>query len=202
MNTQNDPFRHFSPKQQKPAKARRVTNFLEAFKETAAKRPAKPVEAPVAELEPGSDLNVAEAFKQEEAKKQERERLARERMLAKQREEEEQTRFAAKQKEVERQIEALREAILKIAKSTQHLSREVEKAAFETPVMPGTYHLNFFEKLKSTLEIIKKRIDDSASWMHAFNQRKKRMPFYWQQVKKSGTKYLLSQERYMSTSAG
>lgn len=202
MTSTNDPFGHFAPKAQKPAQARRVNNFLEAFKESAVRRPAEPMATAYGELQPGTNLNVSAAFEYEERKKREEQIRIQERMMAQQKAEEEKARFEGRQKEVKKQIEQLRDAILKIAKSTQNVGMEIEKAAFEAPADPGIYHLNFFEGLKRALELIKKRLDDSATWMQTFNQRNKRMPFYWQQVRKSGTKYMMSQERSIATSAG
>lgn len=218
-NKQSDPFGHFNPSKSKIRT--RATSFLEAFKENADRQPkisnqssdfleafkasaanSRPVDALSSELRPGNDFSVSEAFKAEEAKKQENEQRFREVMMAKQREDEDRQRFLNKQKEVEKQIGLLRDAILKIAKSTQNFSSEVEKAAFEAPVNPGKYHLGFFEALKSTLEIIKKRLDDSASWMQEFNKRKDRVPFFWAQFKKSGTKYMLSSERSAQMAPG
>lgn len=206
MTNSNDPFGNFTSKGKKPSKPKNAASFLEAFKENAAVRPAvkrsDSLPTGVPELKPGVDLNVAQAVEVEEVKKREQAAAAKERMMARQKEEAERAKFKANQKAVEKQIDQLRATILKIAKSTKNLSWEVEKAAFETPVLPGTYHLNFFEKLKQALEVIKKRIDDSASWMGTLNKRNKRMPFYWKQVKKSGTKYMMSQERQVATSAG
>lgn len=217
-NNQTDPFGHFSSP--KPKSKLRATSFLEAFKENADRQPkisnqsADFLEAFKAsaansrgdtlpsELRPGNDFSVSEAFRAEESKKQENDRRFKEIMMAKQHEDEDRQRFLNKQKEVEKQIELLRDAILKIAKSTQNFSSEVEKAAFEAPVNPGKYHLGFFETLKSTLEIIKKRLDDSASWMQEFNKRKDRVPFFWAQFKKSGTKYMLSSERSAQMAPG
>ena len=215
-NSQSDPFGHFSPAKSK-TKAR-ATSFLEAFKENSDKQPgisnkssgfleafkasAANSGAISSELRPGNDFSVSEAFRAEEAKKQENDRRFKEIMMAKQHEDEDRQRFLNKQKEVEKQIESLRDAILKIAKSTQNFSSEVEKAAFEAPVNPGKYHLGFFETLKRSLEIIKKRLDDSASWMQEFNKRKDRVPFFWAQFKKSGTKYMLSSERSVQMAPG
>lgn len=217
-NSQTDPFGHFSSP--KPKSKLRATSFMEAFKENADRQPkisnqsADFLEAFKAsaansrgdalpsELRPGNDFSVSEAFRAEESKKQENDRRFKEIMMAKQHEDEDRQRFLNKQKEVEKQIELLRDAILKIAKSTQNFSSEVEKAAFEAPVNPGKYHLGFFETLKSTLEIIKKRLDDSASWMQEFNKRKDRVPFFWAQFKKSGTKYMLSSERSAQMAPG
>lgn len=202
MTSISDPFGSFTPKAQKPIQSRRVNNFLEAFKESAVKRPAELATPTYGELKPGTNLNVSAAFEYEERNKREEQIRVQERMMAQQKSEEEKARFKFREENVKKQIEQLREAILKIAKSTQNVSLEIEKAAFESPVAPGIYHLNFFESLKRALELIKKRLDDSATWMQTFNQRNKRMPFYWAQVKKSGTKYMLSQERSIATSAG
>lgn len=215
-NSQSDPFGHFSPA--KPKTKARATSFLEAFKENSDRQPgisnrsndfleafkasAANSGAVSSELRPGNDFSVSEAFRAEEAKKQENDRRFKEIMMAKQHEDEDRQRFLNKQKEVEKQIESLRDAILKIAKSTQNFSSEVEKAAFEAPVNPGKYHVGFFETLKRSLELIKKRLDDSASWMQEFNKRKDHVPFFWAQFKKSGTKYMLSSERSAQMAPG
>lgn len=206
MDSTNDPFGNFPPlggsRVRRPKQTQIADNFLEAFKESAIKRPVEPAAAAFGELTPGVNLNVSTAFEYEQRQKKEKELRIRERMIAQQKSEEEKVRQKNRQKEVQKQIEQLREAILKIAKSTQNVSLEIEKAAFEAPAAPGIYHLNFFEGLKRALELIKKRLDDSATWMQAFNRRNERMPFYWQQVKKSGTKYMLSNERSVATSVG
>jgi len=100
------------------------------------------------------------------------------------------------------QIQSLQEELKKLASSTQNLTREMQVATLQAPANPGIYHVGFFEKLKSTIIAIKKRVDESASWLSTLNSKGKKQDFYWSQVGKSGTKYMLSQERYMSNSAG
>lgn len=218
-NSQADPFGHFSSP--KPKTKLRATSFLEAFKENADRQPkissqannfleafkssatnSRVVDALPTELAPGNDFSVSEAFKAEEAKKQENDKRFREIMMAKQHEDEDRQRFLNKQKEVERQIESLREAILKIVKSTRNLSSEIEKAAFVAPVNPGRYHVGFFETLKNTLEFVKKTLDDGANWAQMFNKRQDKTPFFWAQFKKSGTKYMMSSERSAQMAPG
>jgi len=104
--------------------------------------------------------------------------------------------------EVKLQIKAIQDELKKLAQSTQGLAKEVEIAAKQAPVEPGTYHLTFFEKLRQTIIQFRRRIEDSRTWLAAFNQRAKRRSYYWYHYKKSGTKFSLSAERYMSTSAG
>lgn len=100
------------------------------------------------------------------------------------------------------QIEATLEELKKLAVSTKKLAQEVKIATQQAPVEPGVYHLSFFERLRQTIVLFRKRIDDSTTWLTAINQKSKKRNYYWAQVRKSGTKFMLSQERYMSTQMG
>jgi len=110
--------------------------------------------------------------------------------------------YTKEQQEIKLQIKAIQDELKKLAESTQGLAKEVEIAAKQVPVEPGVYHLTFFEKLRQIIIQFRQRIEDSRTWLAASNQRAKRRNYYWSQVKKSGTKFMLSAERYMSTSAG
>ena len=110
--------------------------------------------------------------------------------------------FRKEDQQTKLQIQSLQEEIKKLANSTQNLAQEVQVAAMQAPVDPGSYHVSFFEKLRQVIRDIKKRIDDSATWLSTMNVKGKKQSYYWSQVGKSGTKYLLSQERYMTNSAG
>jgi len=115
-----------------------------------------------------------------------------------------QERIIWKQEEekVRLQIAAILEELKKLASATQNLAKEAKVASEQVPVSPGEYHVSFFEKLRQTLILIRKRVENSATWLAAFNQRAKRRNFYWAQVRKAGTKFMLSQERYMATQVG
>ena len=110
--------------------------------------------------------------------------------------------YTKEQQEIKLQIKAIQDELKKLAESTQGLAKEVEIAAKQVPVEPGVYHLTFFEKLRQIIIQFRQRIEDSRTWLAASNQRAKRRNYYWSQVKKSGTKFMLSAERYMSTQAG
>jgi len=110
--------------------------------------------------------------------------------------------FKQEEQRTQLQIKAIQEELKKLVESTKELVKEVEIASKLEPVEPGVYHLNFFEKLKQLIISFRKKIEDSASWLSLFNQRAKRRSYYWAQVRKSGTKFMLSQERYMATQAG
>lgn len=114
----------------------------------------------------------------------------------------EQLVFSRKQEEIKAQIEAIQEELKKIIGEASELTSEVELAVEQSIVNPGIYHLNFFNKLRQILILLRKKITDSKTWMHTVNSRAKHRSFFWAQVSKSGTKYMLSQERYMSTQAG
>jgi hypothetical protein len=114
----------------------------------------------------------------------------------------EKTIWTKAEQETQMQIKVILEELKKLAISTQKLSEEVKIAAEQAPVAPGTYHVSFFEKLRQTIVLFRKRVEESATWLSAFNQKAKKRNYYWAQVKKSGTKFMLSQERYMATQAG
>lgn len=114
----------------------------------------------------------------------------------------EQLVYSRKREEIERQIKAIQEELKKILGETSELAQEFEVAVEQVIVEPGVYHLNFFDKLRQLLILLRKKISDSKTWMHTTNVRSKQRSFYWGQVVQSGTKFLLSQERYMSTQAG
>jgi len=110
--------------------------------------------------------------------------------------------WTRQEQETRLQVATILEELKKLAKSVKQLDQEVEVATAQVPVEPGIYHLSFFEKLRQTIILFRKRVEESVNWLAAFNQRAKKRNHYWGQFKKSGTKFLLSQERYMSTQAG
>jgi len=110
--------------------------------------------------------------------------------------------FSKTDQEAKLQVKALQAELKKLAASTKKLTKEVTIAISQEPVNPGVYHVNYLERLRGWLVLLKKRIDESATWLAEFNQRSKKRHYYWNQVKKSGTKFMLSQERYMATQAG
>lgn len=111
--------------------------------------------------------------------------------------------FSAEQQRTALQIRAIQEELKKLAKETEGLSREIKTAAVQTIVEPGTYHLSFLERLRELIKLIRKRVQESKTWLTEWNTYcKKKRNYYWLQVKKSGTKFMLSSERYMATQAG
>lgn len=149
------------------------------------------------ELKPNQTLNFQELAEAEERKKarnfeQDFFSLRKQEKLV----------WSQQEQQTKMQISAILQELKKLALATKNLAKQVDVAASQVPVEPGIYHINFFEKLKETIILFKKRIEESATWLSACNQRAKKRSHYWGQVHKSGTKFMLSQERYTATQTG
>lgn len=103
--------------------------------------------------------------------------------------------------QTKQQIEMIRQELAELAKALKNLHTEVQTAISQEPVDPGIYHINFYEQLRSFMVVLRQQIEDSRSWLAAFNTRKKKMG-YWGMFKKHGTTFGLSNERALATSAG
>jgi len=163
---------------------KKAQSFIEAFKKTSADKP-------------GSKLDLQELLKRRETKIRQQERTRHETIRR-----EEKIIFSREQQQVKLQIQTLQQKIKQLAKEQTGLMKEAEKTAFQAVANPGVYHLNFFERLINLLELARKKISESKTWLQLCNQRSKRRNHYWGQVKKSGTKFMLSQERSMATQTG
>ncbi len=148
------------------------------------------------ELKPNESVDVvsreAEIRREYERKLRQQEQLRRQEFEV----------FSARKQTEKKKIEALQAEVIELAKSIEKFDREVKTAAIQQTVNPGVYHETFFEKLASFIKSLSKKVNNASEWLAATNKRAKRQPFYWRQVKKSGTKFMLSQERYMATQAG
>jgi predicted RNase H-like nuclease (RuvC/YqgF family) len=110
--------------------------------------------------------------------------------------------FDRNEEEVKKQIKELQDQLKALAKDLAGLSQSMAKAIDEEVTSPGTYHLNFFEKLKQLIILMRKQVHESQNWLEISYSRKKAQNSYWSGFKKSGTKFSLSSERYMATSSG
>lgn len=110
--------------------------------------------------------------------------------------------FSAKEQETKAKVESLVVEVRKMSVAVKALEDQVQTAAFITPENPGVYHETFFEKLISFIKAMTKNVNSASNWLSTSTSKAKKNPYYWQQVKKSGTKFMLSSERYMSTQAG
>ena len=145
-------------------------------------------------------FNFAEFLKRREQRIRQQERG-----MADQQRRQEKVIFHQKEQSAKKEIEAIKQEILKIIKTTNGISAEIlsaEQSAMGNTVEAGTYHINFFQRIRRLLAIAKKNLAESAHWLEQFNNRKKAKGVYWQNVKKSGAKYQLSSERSVVTQTG
>lgn len=195
----------FSPFSQKKKKAQGSTNFIEALKGfgSSFKKQSKDAVLGIPSKPQSGDLKAEQPFNFEDyLKSKERQIVTREKQRYERKIQEERLIFHHKQEEAKLQIKAIQEELKKLASATSGLSVEVKKAVFTAAVEPGTYHENFFDRIRRLIEFARKKIVESKSWLETFNHRTKKRSHYWFNVKKSGTKFMLSQERYMSTQVG
>ena len=110
--------------------------------------------------------------------------------------------FNQEKQETQAQIKSIQEGLKGLASSVKNLDKEIDKAIDQIPVKPGVYHVNFLEKIKQAIILLKKRVEDASTWLEAFNQKSAKRHAYWGQFKKSGTQFSQSSERYVATSVG
>jgi len=111
-------------------------------------------------------------------------------------------RLRKEEAQAKQQVTQIREEIMKLAKTMGDFAQEVQIATMQAPANPGVYHEHFYSHLKMVISILRARVESSKNWLAATNGRAKKQGFYWSQVGNSGTKYMLSSERYMVTSTG
>jgi seryl-tRNA synthetase len=118
---------------------------------------------------------------------------------------EEKVLFSREQKETQVKVEALQEEIKSLAKAVGELAgqaKEAEISVSQNLPEVGKYHLNFFEKIRKAIAELRAQIQESSLWLEAWNKKSQKKNHYWNQFKKSGSKFLLSSDRYMATQAG
>lgn len=149
------------------------------------------------DLTPGKPLDFDQAQKQKEQE-------IRDESLRSQRHREviTQSVFNQKDEQTKEEIKKIQEELKKLAEELENLGNDVQRAVGEEVVSPGSYHISFFEKLRTFIIQLRKRVGESKNWLSISSARKQQKSTYWSGVKKSGTKYMLSQERYMQTQSG
>lgn len=118
---------------------------------------------------------------------------------------EEKVLFSREQKETQVKVEALQEEIKSLAKAVGELAgqaKEAEISVSQNLPAVGKYHLNFFERIRKAISELRAQIQESSLWLEAWNKKSQKKNHYWKQFKKSGSKFLLSSDRYMATQAG
>ena len=107
----------------------------------------------------------------------------------------------AVEKDLEQKIQSVRQELAALSQAVKSLNTDIQKAIQEQPVDPGIYHLNYFERIKSILRMLRENIEDSRTWLATWSTCKKKRS-YWGMYKKHGNYFGLSNERSLATSAG
>lgn len=193
----------YNPKNNHKKKLPKTDSFLEALRDLGSGIPQEAFNQITGrksgELKPNQTLNLDQLTKIEERQEKQKRQFLQEFLDIRR---QERLVWTKKEEDTRLQIATVLEELKKLASATKDLAKEADIAAKQVPVEPGVYHLSFFERLRETLILLRKRIEESATWLTAFNQKANRRNNYWAQVRKSGTKFMLSQERYMATQAG
>ncbi len=116
--------------------------------------------------------------------------------------EDERRRLLAIENQTRQQITSIQAEIKLLAQSTKELGKEFEIAASQAVVNPGIYHKNFFSHLSILIKTLRQQVQESKHWLATTNARAGKRSGYWAGVKKGGTSFMLSSERYMVTSTG
>jgi len=136
---------------------------------------------------------------------QEKEMKRRERRLLRHREINQVNVYDHRQVETERKIDQILKELEALAKDLANVNREardVQIAVMQGAIEPGDYHLTFFEKLLSVIVLLRKRVNESATWLSSWSSRNTKKQGYWSQFHSSGTQWSMSQERMIATSVG
>jgi hypothetical protein len=110
--------------------------------------------------------------------------------------------FDRRREETKVRIQVIKDELKALAKDLAGVDISLQKVIEEEIVNPGTYHVNFFEKLRKVIIDLRKRVADSSTWLEAMTERAGKKQGYWGKVSAHGTKFMLSQERYMATQSG
>ncbi len=209
------------PKKKKASKARRGDGFFEAFSDIAdsigksvktdllggtaknihdqligsAKSKTPPTETPDFDFSEWMDAREEEMEEEARLRGREEERAFQNVKQS------EKLIYSLSDEKLKREIEAVRQDLKLLIAEMGKAEKQIESAVMQQVVDPGVYHLNFFEKLRSWLVFMRKSLQEGELWMEMWHTRSKQGA-YWKGVKKSGTKFMLSQERYMATQAG
>jgi len=192
-----------------------VNNFVETFKGQAKSASAGMVSESINQIfgsnkQPTNyqeNPQLASQKQMEQMAARERLIRMREHMIRQRQQTTETLVFSHKEESAKQEIEIIKEEIKTLVVQTGKLSSELvqaEKAVGgQIPdIKSGTYYVSFFERIKRLVQLAKKKITESRTWLGEFSGRSKAKSHYWGNVKKSGTKYMLSSERTIATQTG
>jgi len=99
----------------------------------------------------------------------------------------------------------IQEESKRVGEAAVSLNQELASSMAEENLFPqkaSQEHLSFLENLLKTVRSFREKTEDSQIWLATSSQRQSRRNFFWGQVKKSGSKFLLSSDRTPATQTG
>lgn len=103
---------------------------------------------------------------------------------------------------VERKVEEIRLEIKKLMATSKQLETTFKSVQVEQKIIKaGKYHETLFDFIKTLLRSARVRMEEGLSWTNA-TKNKKQQKQYWNQFKKHGTTFGLSNERTVATQTG
>ena len=190
-------------------------NFMEAFKDQARSASAGMVSESINQIfgrnrQPSNyqeNNQLASQRQMEQMAARERLIRLREQMMRQRQQTTETLVFSHKEESAKQEIQIIKQEIKTLVVQTGKLSSELvqaEKAVGgQIPdIKSGAYYVSFFERIRRLVQLAKKKITESRTWLGEFSGRCKAKSHYWGNVKKSGAKYMLSSERAIATQTG
>lgn len=110
--------------------------------------------------------------------------------------------YSKKDQEKEKTIEEIRQQLKALAKDIAKFDNNIAQAIFTPTPKAGIYHQSFLEHIKSIIELIRHQVSDANSWLAVYNKRQKSKGHYWAEAGKSGSSFMLNNERAVATSVG
>ncbi len=102
---------------------------------------------------------------------------------------------------VAQKIEEIRAELKALVAAIRSVDRKIVQAVNEQIIDPGLYHLNYLDRIKTVLKLLRKNLSESSSWLSLMRSRKKQRN-YWAQYKKKGTEWGLNPDRMLATQVG
>ncbi len=107
--------------------------------------------------------------------------------------------------ETSAKINQIKEQIGAIANSMNQMNHQVEAIetrAKENVPQESQYQFSFLELLLAFLKDLKERVEEGNTWLTTFQKKTNKRNYFWDQVKKSGSKFLLASDRTPATQTG
>jgi hypothetical protein len=110
--------------------------------------------------------------------------------------------YSSKEKETQRAIEEVRLELKRLAKDIVKLDTTINQTIFAPIRKPGIYHQTLLDHIRQVIFVIRQQISESNSWIALYRQKGKKSGHYWQQAGKSGSSFMLNNERQIATAVG